>query len=86
MHAHREILRHAFGLQRFACGVRHLGHTQAVIKLEAGNVQIFQGGEPDLRAGRNLVGMWVQVGVDLIVVDLQAHLLRAKSVQAANDY
>ena len=76
LHTDCRVLGTALRSKRLTRGIEHLGHPQTIVELKGGDVEIFQCGELYLRAGRDLVNMGKEFGVNLIVVHPQAHLVR----------
>ena len=75
LHAHGRVLGNAFGTQRLARHIEHLGHTQGIVQFERGDVSVLNGSELHLRASDDLVDMRAEFRVDLVVVHSQAHFL-----------
>ncbi len=61
----------ALGGKRLVLVVENLGDSQIVVQFEDGDAQILQGSELHLGAGRDLVQMRFEGGVDLVVVHAQ---------------
>ena len=77
--AHTRILRHAVGSQRLSGRIRHFRQTKIVMQLERGDVQIVKRRDLDPRSGGNLMLVWVQDRINLIIVCIEASPFRSPS-------
>src|SRR5208282_2332667 len=71
------ILGDALGGKRLILLVENLGDAQVIVQFEDGDTEVLQGRELDLGTGGNLMQMRGEFGVDLVVVDAQARLVRS---------
>src|ERR1700733_4158171 len=65
------VVGQTFGFERLAFGVGGFGDLEAVVQLEGGGGEVFEGGEVDVNRGGEAIYGRVEVGRDDVAVDLK---------------
>src|SRR5882724_1018825 len=73
---HAGVLRVAFRIQRLVGGINELGDAERIVELKARNADVFEGRDFDNRAGRELVVLREEFGINLIIFDAEARFVR----------